>query len=202
MFVLTDKPPRRLKFGMFSSFPEEKNVKMILTKSSQELYSTYADRIQKIADAKYSAALLQWDQETYLPPKGAAFRSRQLATLAEIAHEWFVDPALGELLQELNGRGDLHEDQQRNVALSLEDYDKQKKFSPAFVRRLSEASSRSFHSWLQARAANSFTLFRNDLQHLVQLKKEEAELAGYEKHPYDALLDQFEKGATVAMLDD
>ena len=174
---------------------------MILTKPSQELYSIYTDRIQKIADAKYSAALLQWDQETYLPPKGAAFRSRQLATLAEIAHEWFIDPALGELLRELHGRGDLHEDQQRNIALSLEDYEKQKKFSPAFIRRLSEASSRSFHSWLQARAANSFTLFRDDLQQLVQLKKEEAELAGYEKHPYDALLDQFEKGATVTMLD-
>jgi carboxypeptidase Taq len=174
---------------------------MILTKPSQDLYSIYTDRIQKIADAKYSAALLQWDQETYLPPKGAAFRSRQLATLAEIAHEWSVDPALGELLQELHGRGDLHEDQQRNVALSLEDYEKQKKFSPAFIRRLSEASSRSFHSWLQARAASSFALFRDDLQQLVQLKKEEAELAGYEKHPYNALLDQFEKGATVEMLD-
>ena len=157
--------------------------------------------MQKIADVKYSAAVLQWDQETYLPAKGAEFRARQLATLSEIAHEWFVDPSLGQLLKDLGTRGDLAEDQQRNVTLSLEDYDKQKKFSPAFVRRLSEASSRSFHSWLQARSANSFTLFQNDLQQLVDLKKEEAELAGYDQHPYNALLDQFEKGATVALLD-
>ena len=156
---------------------------MPLTKSSEELYAQYIDRMQKIADVKYSAAVLQWDQETYLPTKGADFRGRQLATLSEIAHEWFVEPALGQLLKDLHERNDLQADQQRNITLSLEDYEKQKKFSPAFIRRLSEASSRSFHSWLQARAANSFALFKDDLQHMVQLKKEEAELAGYEKHP-------------------
>jgi carboxypeptidase Taq len=174
---------------------------MILTKSTADLYTDYTDRMQKIADVKYSAAVLQWDQETYLPPKGASFRGRQLATLSEIAHEWFIDPSLGQLLQELHSRGDLADDQRRNVDLSLEDFNKQKKFTPAFIRRLSEASSRSFHSWLQARNANSFSIFKADLEQMVRLKKEEASLAGYEQHPYNALLDQFEKGATVTLLD-
>jgi carboxypeptidase Taq len=174
---------------------------MTLTKSTKDLYSIYADRMQKIADIKYSAAVLEWDQETYLPSKGAPARSRQLASLSEIAHEWLTAPGLGDLLQELHGRGDLAEDQRRNVELSLEDYNKQKKFSPAFIRRLSETSSRSFHSWLKARAANSFLLFKDDLQEMVTLKKEEAELAGYEQHPYNALLDNFEKDCSTALLD-
>jgi len=174
---------------------------MILTKSTADLYNDYKERMEKIADVKYSAAVLQWDQETYLPPKGAEFRGRQLATLSEIAHEWFIDPALGQLLQDLHGRSDLDDSQRRNVDLSLEDYDKQKKFTPAFIRKLSEATSRSFHSWLQARNENSFTRFRPDLDQLVQLKKEEAELAGYQHHPYNALLDQYEKGATITLLD-
>lgn len=174
---------------------------MVLTKSSQELYGEYTARMQKIADVKYSAAVLQWDQETYLPPKGAEFRARQLATLSEIAHEWFTTPQFGQLLEELQARQDLADDQQRNVALSLEDYNKQKKFTPAFVRRLSEAGSRCFHTWLQARTANSFALFSPELQNMVELKKEEAALAGYEQHPYNALLDQYEKGATVSLLD-
>jgi carboxypeptidase Taq len=174
---------------------------MILTKSTKDLYTEYVDRMRKIADVKYAAAVLEWDQETYLPPKGAEYRGRQLATLSEIAHEWFTAASLGDLLRELHQRGDLPEDQHRNVELSLEDYNKQKKFSPAFIRRLSETSSRSFHSWLQARTANSFSLFENDLGAMVGLKKEEAELAGYEQHPYNALLDNFEKGCTIALLD-
>jgi len=186
---------------MFCLRAELKIVKMILTKSSQDLYGEYTARMQKIADVKYSAAVLQWDQETYLPPKGAEFRARQLATLSEIAHEWFIDPDLGRLLDDLHSRNDLAGDQQRNVALSLEDYNKQKRFTPAFVRRLSEASSRCFNTWIKARTANSFAVYRDDLERMVQLKKEEAELAGYQGHPYNALLDQYEKGATVALLD-
>jgi carboxypeptidase Taq len=136
---------------------------MVLTKSSGDLYAEYVARMQKIADVKYAAAVLQWDQETYLPAKGAAFRGQQLATLSEIAHEWLTAGSLGDLLGELSARGDLSEDQQRNVALSLEDYTKQKKFSPAFVRLLSETTSRSFHAWIKARSANSFALFQEDL---------------------------------------
>ena len=174
---------------------------MILTKSSADLYSEYESRMRKIADIKNAAAILQWDEETYLPPKGAAFRGQQMASLSEVAHEWLTAASLGDLLAELNNRGDLPEDRQRNVALSLEDYTKQKKFSPAFVRLLSETTSRSFHSWIKARSANSFALFKDDLDTLLQLKRQEAELAGYDKHPYNALLDQYEKGCTVALLD-
>ncbi len=157
--------------------------------------------MRKIADIKYSAAVLEWDQETYLPPKGAAARSRQLASLAEVAHEAQIAPDLGDLLRELNQRGDLAEDQRRNIGLSWEDYNKQIKFTPAFIRRLTETSSRSFHSWIRARSANSFSLFKADLQELVALKREEAELAGYGHHPYDALLDNYEKGCTTSLLD-
>jgi carboxypeptidase Taq len=174
---------------------------MILTLASKELYREYETYMRKIADIKNASAVLQWDQETYLPPKGAAFRGQQIATLAETAHEWLTAPGLGGLLFELNARGDLQPEEKRNVALSLEDYTKQKKFSPEFIRVLSETSSRSFHSWIRARSANSFSLFEEDLDKLLQLKRQEAELAGYARHPYDALLDEFEKGCTVALLD-
>lgn len=174
---------------------------MVLTAPSNVLYAEYEQRMRRIADVKYAVAVLQWDQETYLPSKGAAFRGQQMATLSEIAHEWNTDPSLGCLLEELNGRGELKEDQRCNVVLSLEDYNKQKKFSPAFIRQLSEAASRSFHSWIKARANNSFGLFEADLQNMLDLKKKEADLAGYEQHPYNALIDQYEKGCTVALLD-
>src|SRR5580658_6551195 len=140
---------------------------MALTKSSADLYSQYEACMRKIADIKYAVAVLQWDQETYLPPKGAEFRGQQMATLSEMAHEAFTSDALGDLLGELEGRGDLDDDQRRNVALSLEDFTKQKKFSPGFIRLLSETSSKCFHTWIRARTANSFAVFAPDLQSLL-----------------------------------
>ena len=56
-------------------------------------------------------------------------------------------------------------------------------------------------AWLKARKAKDFSLFKNELKTLVNLLKEKAELIGYKGHPYNALIDEFEKGATVAQLD-
>ncbi|MDB5195640.1 MAG: carboxypeptidase [Flaviaesturariibacter sp.] len=157
--------------------------------------------MRKIADVKSASALLQWDQETYLPEKGAGLRGQQISTLSEISHQLFSEPSLGDLLQELTSCTDLSQDQQRNTALTGEDYRKNKKYTSAFVRRLSEQVNRTFHSWIEARKQNSFAVYEKDLDALVQLKKEETEILGYASHPYDALLDEFEKGATVDMLD-
>lgn len=169
--------------------------------SSDKLYQQYIDTMRKIADIRYSSALLQWDQETYLPPKGAAIRGQQIATLSEIAHQHFTNDTLGGLLQELNGRNDLSVTEKKNVELTWEDYSKQKKFSPAFVRELTETVNKCFHSWLEARKANDFGVFAGDLSKLIVLKKQETQLLGYQHHPYNALLNDYDKGSNVELLD-
>jgi carboxypeptidase Taq len=168
---------------------------------SQDLYNQYKTTLQKIADVKYASAVLQWDQETYLPPKGNAFRGRQIATLSEIAHQEFTDKKIGTLLNELMGKDDLSDKQKRNVQLSLEDYNKANKFTSSFVRQMSETVNKSFHAWIEARKKNSFTVFQQPLHELIQLKKQEAELLGYEHHPYNALMNDFDKGLTIAIAD-
>jgi carboxypeptidase Taq len=172
----------------------------INTNNQKELYQQYREQMSKIADVKYSAAVLQWDQETYLPPKGADFRGRQIATLSEMAHRMFTDDAIGKLVQELLSK-QLTEKQKRNAELSLEDYTRLKKLSPAFVRKMSEAVSAAFYAWIEARKQNDFKVFEPLLAAIVDLKKQEADMLGYEGHPYNALMNEYEKGATVQMID-
>src|SRR5665647_1890232 len=138
--------------------------------SSAELYTDYKTKMQKIADVKYASAVLQWDQETYLPPKGNDLRGRQIATLSEIAHQHFTDEKLGALLLELNAREDLLPAEKRNVQLSLEDYNRNKKLSSDFVRQMSEAVNKSYHAWVKAGTENSFATFQQPLHELIQLK--------------------------------
>lgn len=169
--------------------------------SGATLYAEYKAKMQKIADVKYAAAVLQWDQETYLPEGGAGFRGQQIATLEELAHQLFTDKALQELLLKLNDRHDLSEDEQKNVELSLYDYEKKSKLSSAFVRQQSEAINQAYHAWVEARKAKSFSPFEKPLSIIVDLKKQEADLLGYEAHPYDALMNEYDRGATVAATD-
>jgi carboxypeptidase Taq len=170
--------------------------------STTALYNQYKERLQQIAHLRHALALLQWDQETYLPAQAHETRARQIATLSQLAHNQFTGSELGQLLQNLQGRNGLTEAQQQNVALSWYDYTQAQKLPAAFVHRMAQATSTAFYNWTQARAQNNFSLFQPHLQQLVQLKKEEAGLLGYEAHPYNALLNQHDKGSTVAQLDE
>jgi carboxypeptidase Taq len=170
--------------------------------NTSELYNSYKTKMQKIADVKYASAVLQWDQETYLPPKGNHYRGRQIATLAEIAHEQFTDEHLGNILTDLMAADNLAVTEKRNVQLTFEDYNRNKKLSPEFVRKMSEAVNRSFHAWIEARKKNSFEIFVQPLQQVIELKKQEADYLGYADHPYNALINDYDKGLTVNITDD
>src|SRR5258705_10923560 len=110
--------------------------------------------MRRIADVKYSTALLQWDQETYLPKKAGAIRGQQIATLSEMAHQLFTEEKMGDLLKELIEKNDLSENEKKNIELTKEDYDKNKRYSSEFVRKLTEQINRSFHAWIDARKQN------------------------------------------------
>lgn len=165
------------------------------------LYNRYQEITQKAADLNYAAAVLGWDQETYMPPKGFAARGRQLATLATQAHALLTSEEYRKLLQQLKEAKDLSDEQAANVRLSLEDFEKASRLPDEFVEELTQASSSTLQAWIAARKANDYALYAPQLAKMIGLKRKQAELYGYEGHPYDALLDDYEKGATVAMLD-
>lgn len=156
--------------------------------------------MRRIADVRYAAAVLHWDQEVSLPPKGQAQRARQLSTLSGYAHELSTSDDLRTLIESARTE-DLDADQSRNVELIAEDFEKATRFPTEFVVRLSEATSAAYHAWIQARRANDFTRYADAFTHMVELQREKAELAGFDDHPYDALLDDYEPGATVRDLD-
>ncbi len=174
---------------------------MLKVSTATEKYEDYKKHMQRLADVRNALAVLQWDQETYLPVKGADFRARQIATLSELAHDLATSSTLGEMLGNLQDVSGLAPAAQKNISLTREDFDKQKKYSGAFVRLMSETISKSFGAWIDAKKANRFALFERDLDALVILKKEETAMLGYEAHPYDALLNEYEKDCTVALLD-
>lgn len=165
------------------------------------LYDRYQTVTQRAADLNYAAAVLGWDQETYMPPKGFAARGRQLATLATQAHAMLTSSEYRDLLHGLSAAGDLTNTQAANVRLSLEDFEKASRLPDEFVEELTQASSTSLNAWSNARKAADYSIYAPQLAQMIALKRRQAELYGYKEHPYDALLDDYEKGANVAMLD-
>ena len=148
-------------------------------------YNDYKEYSVKIYDVSMAMAVLSWDQETKMPKNGNKFRAQQLSTLAKIRFELFTNNKYGELLEKLFNDNSLSIDEKRNVTLSRKDYLKRKKYSTQFIGRESELISTAFSDWRIAKEKNDFKLFKNSLEKLVELRKEECEIIGYINHPYD-----------------
>jgi carboxypeptidase Taq len=148
--------------------------------------------------------VLGWDQETYMPPGGTPHRAAQVATLEGISHERLTSPRVGELLGRVAEAIDTGiEVSTFDRALVRElrrDYDRAIKLPPTLVRALAQATSEGVEQWRRARAESNWSLFAGNLRQIVDLKRQEAQHVGYAETAYDALLDTYEPGMTVAVL--
>ena len=167
-------------------------------------------KLQEIHHVRDAAAVLSWDQETYMPPSSGTIRAEQLATLQTLAHNQLVSPELESLLASFLDieTGTLLPDQQTSLdeasqALLREtwrDFSRARKLPSSFVNELERECSIAQQVWAEARKTNDFHRFLPNLERLVGYKRQEADYLGYTDSPYNALLDTFEPGSTVAQL--
>ena len=64
-------------------------------------YNAFVERLHELADINHAQGLMHWDQETYMPPRGAAMRARAMGTLAGLYHERLTAPELVALVADL-----------------------------------------------------------------------------------------------------
>jgi carboxypeptidase Taq len=161
-------------------------------------YNDYVRHSKKITDVNMSMGVLSWDQETKMPKNGSKFRAQQLSTLAGISHDLSINKEFGCLLNKLSTDNTLNNEQARNIELSLKKYNISKKYSSEFVIEQSKLISIAFQKWRLAKEKDDFKIFEESLSDLVELRKKECEILGYNDHPYDALLNQYEPGLTTS----
>lgn len=165
-------------------------------------YQQYENHLREIADLEAIQAILGWDKEVNMPAAGVSTRTRQLALLAVKTHELATSDELGKLLSDLyDNKDSLSFEAAKNIELTQKDFQRQQKYTKAFVEKRSLIASATYHAWVEARKENDATDYLTKLDQMIELKKEEAELLGFEGHPYNALLDLYEPEMTVAELD-
>lgn len=169
--------------------------------TATDAYAELVRRAKEIALIQSCSAVLGWDQQTYMPKQGAGLRGEQLAYLAGLSHAKATDRVIGDLLSQLEG-SDLLDDPDAvitsNVRELRQSFDRQTKIPSRLVEELARVTTAAQEAWQEARATQQFARFQPHLEKIVALKREEAQAVGYRDHPYDALLDEYEPGATAA----
>ncbi len=168
-----------------------------------DTFTAYLERVRTMADIDSASSMLNWDQETYMPEGAAESRAEQISTLNALVHQMTVSEEFTDLLGRLNeesNNGQLEDWEKASIRESIRSHRLASRLPEAFVRDLARTSSLAQHAWKRARSESDFSLFVPALSRLVELKREESEFYGYESDPYDAHIDLFEPGMTVARL--
>lgn len=150
---------------------------------------------------KASMALLEWDQQTKLPEQGGAYRAEQITFLAGEIHKRQTDPGRGELLTALS-ESDLasnkNSDSGSTIRVLMREYEKKTKLPDELVQASARAAAVGQQVWIAARKDNDFAKFAPSLDEIFRLKREQADAIGFTDERYDALLDDYEPGASTA----
>jgi len=158
-------------------------------------------RLAEIHDLNKIGWVLGWDQRTMMPPKGAAVRAEQLATIGRVAHEKFTSDEVGRLLEDLRPYEEslpYDSDEASLIRVARRDWEKARRVPAALRAEMSRAASLANPVWIEARKKSDFALFLPSLQRNVELKHQYVECFDEAENIYDLLLDDYEHGMKTA----
>ena len=128
------------------------------TAASLDSLKTKLREIHHVSDA---AAVLSWDQETYMPSGSGTIRAEQLATLQTLAHNQLVSPELESLLGSFvdietgtilpQTQASFDEASQALLRETWRDFSRAKKLPSSFVSELERECSIAQQVWAESR---------------------------------------------------
>ncbi len=179
-------------------------TQQVLDETVQQAIKQFTELDEKICHFTNIMGLLGWDARTYAPKKGKPIFAKAKGTLSTETFKLSISKEMGECLEKLSQPdvfNQLDPATQACVRERKQDYDKSKQIPSNVYNEYVVLASNANDAWEEARANDDFSHFQPYLEKMIDMKKRFAEYYGYEKHPYDALLDEFEPGLTVEKLD-
>lgn len=161
-----------------------------------DAWSRFTERMAELDALSGASGLLEWDQQTYMPPGGNKGRGQAMAALASMQHRLATADDFGGWLGELERRP-LDETQAAAVRVAARRFHRASVLPSRLVAEQALARTDAYEAWLDARRSGDVEPYLRPLQRLIDLAREQAALQGG-AHPYDALLADFDPGSTVA----
>jgi carboxypeptidase Taq len=140
------------------------------------------------------AGRLGWDQETMMPRGAAEQRGEEMAAMEGILHARRTDPRIGGWLAAASPADDVARAQLRHIRRA---YDRTRRVPADLAQEIARVTSVAQGIWAEARAADRVADFLPTLTEVVRLKRHEAAALAEDGDLYDALMDDYEPGATA-----
>ncbi len=159
------------------------------------------ERMAALADLRNVAQLLEWDQQTMMPPRGVVARSETAATVQRISHDMLISDQTGRLIEaaaeRLNGAVP-DSDEASLVRVTRRNWEKARRVPSELVSDLARASSVGQQAWVVARENSDFVSFAPYLERNFDLLRQYVDCFDTYECAYDVVLDDYEPGASTA----
>lgn len=159
------------------------------------------DRLYDHNALQSASAIFDWDQQCFMPPGGAEARSHHTSILGRMAHELLVADETARLIEDAAKAAAPGSEDEALVRVTKRKYDLATKVPASLVAEKLRLAAIGHEEWVVARKNNDFKSFAPTLEKMIEICRQEAEYLGYKGHIYDALLDQYEEGATKSDVD-
>lgn len=150
-----------------------------------------------------TAGKLQFDQQCCAPEEGMERAGEDIALVENMVHKLTHSKKYARLLTELHDDPDgLTDLECHAVDRRYADWCKTKNISANFAYQMDSAMARAYGAWLAAKKADDFAQFKGSLAEIVDFTRRAVALRDERpEKPYDACLDDYEKGGNQAQLD-
>jgi carboxypeptidase Taq len=164
----------------------------------------FLDYVRKMTSYNEAIGLMYWDLRTGAPKKGVEQRSEVIGLLSSEVFKMSTSEEMAAYISKLTPfaeSGDLGKVSSKTLDECKKEYDRNKKIPHDEYREYVILQSKAESVWEEAKAEDNFSLFQPYLEKLVEYNKRFIEYWGYEGNKYNTLLDMYEPGVTVDVLD-
>jgi len=172
---------------------DENNIAVEIVFENQ-LVKEILEKYRLIWAIGHASSLMGWDSETYMPMEGVKDRAVARAELSLLHQQLILKPEFVELVERAGQQEGLNDFEKGVVRVLQREIKIMKALPPWLVAELSKTTQEAMVVWREAKSKNDFNMFKPYLEKIFDLSRKAADYIGWEKHPYDALLDMYEEG--------
>lgn len=167
----------------------------------EEALNRFREAQHKIKALSYSTSMLFWDASTGAPKSGADARSQAIGVLSGYQYQLMVNAQMEQDLDTLMANLDALDEVNRVLVKDTKkEYDKMTKIPMDDYQKYNMLISKSSMVWEDAKEKSDFEMFKPYLTEVIDYLLKFAEYRGYEGHPYNLYIGDYEDGMNVDQL--
>lgn len=164
----------------------------------------FMDYVKKMTAYNEALSLIYWDMRTGAPKKGIEQRSEVVGVLSSEVFRMSTSEEMAAFIAIMTKKEVkcyLSNITKKTVEHCKKEYDRNRRIPADMHREYVILQSKAESVWEEARRKADFAMFQPYLEKLVEMNKRFIGYWGYKGNKYNTLLDSYEPGVTVELLD-